>query len=269
MDPHDSSLEPGFLLEPLAYHTSVSAHQPTGSHGGFAATDGSDHLVTIPTIPFDNRNGTVASGFIWPAHIHAPQPNRSLMYQWSGSTYMSSYSLANHTMGMSIPRPSAPPPILAMQDDLRRSFPDVCDIPLPHLPPRNHGTIRFEPYHNDHPHNHCGVFLCRWDNEGSLCNDELDATPKDIFTHLRQDHGMVGNKQTYRCLWITARGRCGEQLRFQSFGRHIIKHAGIRIKCSVCDTTMPARNDLVTRHRHRHPNCSQADFIIVPGRNID
>ncbi|KAG1865892.1 hypothetical protein DFJ58DRAFT_154101 [Suillus subalutaceus] len=193
------------------------------------------------------------------------------MYQWPGSTYMDSYSLAsNHTMGMSIPRPSAPPPILAMQDNLLENFPNVCNILPPHPPPRNHGTIRFEPYHKGRPHKHLGAFLCRWNNKGALCGDELRATPKDILAHLRQDHGIViGNKETYRCLWITAHGQCEEQLRFRSFGRHIIKHTGIRIKCSLCGTTMPARNDLATKHRHHHPNCSQADFIIIPGRNTE
>jgi hypothetical protein len=172
-------------------------------------------------------------------------------------------------MGKSIPRPSAPPPILDMQDNLLENFPNVCDILPPH-PPRNHSAIRFEPYHNERPHKHLGSFLCRWDNEGALCGDELQATPKDILTHLRQDHGIgIGNKETYRCLWITAHGRCEEKLRFQSLGRHVIKHTGIRIKCSLCGTTMPARNDLATRHHHRHPNCSQADFIIIPGCNTE
>ncbi|KAG1781905.1 hypothetical protein EV702DRAFT_1275376 [Suillus placidus] len=262
MDLPDSSLEPGDLPELLACYTSVSTHQPAGSHSGFVASDHSDHLITVP---FENRNRAVVDGFVGPTHIlHAPQLSRPLMYQWSGSTYMGSYSLANnHTMGMGIPRPTAPSPILAMQNDLLENFLDVWDIPPPHPPPRNHSTIRFEPYHNDRPHKYHGAFLCRWDNEGSLCGDELQAAPKDILAHLRQDHGIgIGNKETYRCLWITAYGRCEEQLRFQSFGRHIIKHAGIRIKCSLCDMTMPARNDLATRHRHHHPNCSQADFTI-------
>ncbi|KAG1860808.1 hypothetical protein F4604DRAFT_1127752 [Suillus subluteus] len=192
------------------------------------------------------------------------------MYQWSGSTYIDSYSLANHTMGTSIRRPSAPSHIPVMQDNLLENFPDVCDIPPPHPPPRNHGTNRFEPYYNDRPHKHRGTFLCRWDSEGALCGDELQATPKDILTHLRQDHGIgIGNKEIYPCLWLTAHGRCEEQLRFQSLGRHVIKHAGIRMKCSLCGTTMPARNDLTTRHRHHHPNCSQADFIIIPGRDTE
>jgi hypothetical protein len=184
---------------------------------------------------------------------------------------MDSYSLVNnYTVGMSIPRPSAPSPILEMQHDLLENFPGVHDIPPSHPPPRNHDTVRFEPYHNDRLHKYHGAFLCQWDNEKSFCGDELLATPRDILAHLRQDHGVgIGNQETYRCLWITAHGRCGKQLRFQSFGRHIIKHTGTRIKCSLCDQTMPARNDLATRHRHRHPNCSQADFSIVPGCNTD
>jgi hypothetical protein len=32
---------------------------------------------------------------------------------------------------------------------------------------------------------------------------------------------------------------------------------------------MPARNDLATKHRHHHPNCSQADFITILGRNTE
>ncbi|KAG1721413.1 hypothetical protein EDB19DRAFT_511473 [Suillus lakei] len=170
-------------------------------------------------------------------------------------------------MGMDISRPSAPTPILRMQDGLLETFHNVSDNPPPHLS-RNHGVNRFEPYHNGRPPGHHGAFLCRWDDGGTLCGDELQATPKDILAHLRQDHHIgIGNSETYRCLWITSYGRCEEQLKFQSFGRHIIKHTGIRIKCSVCDTTMPARNDLATRHRHHHPNCSQADFIMVPGHN--
>ncbi|KAG2028442.1 hypothetical protein BDR03DRAFT_939825 [Suillus americanus] len=162
-----------------------------------------------------------------------------------------------------------PPPILAMQDNLLENFLDICSILPPH-PPRNHGTIRFEPYHNDRPHKHLDAFPCQWDNEGALCGDELRATPKGILAHLRQDHGIgTVNSETYRCLWIAAYGQCAEQLKFRSFGRHIIKHTGIRIKCSLCDTTMPARNDLATRHRHHHPNCSQADFIIIPGHNTE
>jgi hypothetical protein len=179
---------------------------------------------------------------------------------------MGSYSTTNHTMGMSIFRPSAPSPILTMQGDLLKNFPG---IPPPHPPARNHSTIRFSPYHNVRPHEH-HTFLCRWDNEGALCGDELQATPKDILAHLRQDHGIgIGNEETYRCLWITAHGRCKEKLRFQSFGRHVIKHTGIRIRCSFCGTTMPARNDLATKHRHHHPNCSQADFITILGRNTE
>lgn len=258
MDLPDSSLEPDDPLEPLAYQTSVFAHQPPGSHGGFVG-------------PFEDRNSTVADGPVWPTHIlHAPQPSRPLMYQRSGSTYMDSYSLENHTMGMSIRRPSAPSPILAMQDDLLENFSDICDIPPPHPPPRNHGTNRFEPYYNDRPHKHHGTFLCRWDNEGTLCGDELQATPKDILAHLRQEHGIgIGNKETYRCLWLTAHGRCEEQLRFQSFGRHVIKHAGIRLKCSLCSATMSARNDLAAKHRRHHPYCSQADFIFIPCRDTE
>lgn len=248
-------LEPDGLLEP-----------PAGSRGVYVA-DGSDHLVTVP---FEHRHRTVAGGYVWPTYIQAPQPSHPLVYQWSESTHMSSYALANHTMETNIPRPSAPSPNFALQDNLVENFLDVYDIPPLHPPPRHHRAIRFEPYHNDHLHKHQGSFLCRWDNEGSLCGDELQAVPKDIRGHLRQDHGIgIGNKETYRCLWITARGQCGEQLKSQSFGRHIIKHTGIKIKCSLCDTTMAARNDLATRHRHRHPNCSEADFIIVPGYNTD
>lgn len=260
MDLPDSSLELGGLLEPLAYYAPVL---PTGSHGAFVATDDSDHSVTVA---FENRNITVADGTIPTRILHAPQPSCHLMYWRSGSTYMGSYSTMNHTMGMSIFRPSAPSPILTMQGDLFKNFPG---IPPPHPPARNHSTIRFSPYHNVRPHEH-HTFLCRWDNEGALCGDELQATPKDILAHLRQDHGIgIGNEETYRCLWITAHGRCKEKLRFQSFGRHVIKHTGIRIRCSFCGTTMPARNDLATKHRHHHPNCSQADFITILGRNTE
>ncbi|KAG2153322.1 hypothetical protein DEU56DRAFT_907749 [Suillus clintonianus] len=266
MDPSDAFLNLGGLLGSLAYYTSVSAHQPAGSHVNFVPTDDPDHPTTIP---FENRNGT--DGTVWPPYIlHAPQPSRPLIHQWSGSTYMDSYSQANNqTMGMSIPRPSAPSPILGMQDGLLENFADVSDN-SPSYPPRSHGFGRFEPYRNAYPHTHHDAFLCRWDNEGILCGDELQATPKDILTHLRQDHHIgIGNKDTYRCHWVTAHGRCEEQLRLQSYGRHIIKHAGIRMKCSICDTTMPARNDLATRHRRRHLNCSQADFMIVPARNTE
>lgn len=267
MDLLDFSPEPDDVLEPFAYCTSISAHQPAGSPDGFVttSTDDSDHLVTVP---LEKRYRNVADG---PTHIlYAPQPIRPLVYQWSGSTYTDCYSLANHTMGMSTPRPSAPSPILAMQDNLLRNFFGVCHIPLLRSPLRNHCTTRFEPYRNDRQHkHHSGAFLCRWDNKGAPCGDELQATPRGILAHLRQDHGVgIGNKETYRCLWITARGRCEEELKFQSFGRHVIKHTGIRMKCCRCGTTMSARNDLITKHRRRHPNCSQADFVIIPGSDI-
>ncbi|KAG2369278.1 hypothetical protein BDR07DRAFT_760011 [Suillus spraguei] len=262
MDLPDYSSEPDDLLDPLAYHTSIFSHQPAGSDGGFMADD-SDHLVTVP---FDHRHRTLADGTVWPTHIlHAPQPSRPLMYQCAGSTYMDSYSLANH-----IPRPSAPLPILAMQDNLLQNFFDVCDIPPLHSPPRNNCTTHFEPYHNDRSHKHHGAFLCRWDNDGTFCGDELQASPGGILTHLRHDHGIeVGDKKTYRCLWITAHGRCEKQLKFQSLGRHVIKHTGIRMKCSVCGMIVSARKDLTTRHRKYYPNCSQADFIIIPGHNTE
>lgn len=165
---------------------------------------------------------------------------------------------------MNIPRPSALIHILQMQDELLANFHDISDN-LPLRLPRD--TSRFEPYHNDRSHKYHGAFLCQWDNEGALCGDELQATPKDIFAHLRQDHGVgISNKETYRCLWITAHGRCEDQLRFQSFGRHIMKHASIRFKCSLCDMTMPARKDSATKHRHENPECFQADFFIIPGQ---
>lgn len=267
MDLSDCSYGPDNLLEPLAYYTSIFSHQLAGSQGNFTADD-SDYLVTVP---FNNRHRTLADGTVWPTHIlHAPQPSRPLMYQRAGPTCMDSYSLANHTMEISIPRPSAPFPILAMQDNLLQNFFDVCDIPLLRSSPRNHCTTHFEPYHNDHPHKHHGAFLCRWDNDGTLCGDELQASPGDILAHLRQDHGIgIGNKETYRCLWITAHGRCEKQLRFQSFGRHVITHTGIRMKCCRCGTVMSARKDLATKHRNHHPNCFRADFTIIPGCNTE
>ncbi|KAG1903234.1 uncharacterized protein F5891DRAFT_92682 [Suillus fuscotomentosus] len=260
MDSFDSFSEPSDLLEGFEYrYMSVSAYQSAGSHGGFVPTGDSDHLVTVP---FESRSRIVVDGLVWPTHIlHAPQPSRPLVYPWSGSMYTGFYSTNNQIIGMNIPRPSAPIPALQMRDDLLANFHDISDN-LPLRLPR--GTSRFEPYHNDRSHKYHDAFICQWDNEGALCGDELQATPKDIFAHLRQDHGIgVSNKGTYRCLWITAYGRCEDRLKFQSFGRHIIKHAGIRFKCSLCDMTMPARNDLATQHRHHHPNCSQADFFVI------
>ncbi|KAG1903229.1 uncharacterized protein F5891DRAFT_92493 [Suillus fuscotomentosus] len=255
MDP----LHPFFELdESSTYYTSMSAHQPAGPHGGCVPTYDSDHLVAVP---FESRNRTVVDGPVSPAHILqapvAPQSSYPLVYPWSGSTYMGFNSANNQIMEMNIPRPSAPIPF--------ENFHDISD----NLPFRlRRGTSHFETYHNDRSHEYHGAFLCRWDNKGAPCDDELQATPKSILAHLRQDHGIgIGNKETNRCRWITPHGRCNDQLKSQSFGRHIIKHTGIRFKCSLCDTTIPARNDLVTRHRHRHPNCSQADFIIIPGRD--
>ncbi|KAG2159103.1 uncharacterized protein EDB93DRAFT_444577 [Suillus bovinus] len=255
MDPSDSFPEPGFVCY-------TSAHQSAGSRGSFLPIDDSDYLVTVP---FESRNRSVAAGFVRPPpHIlHAPQSSRPLVYPWTGSTYLDIHWVNNQTAGMSILRPPAPAPIRQMQDDLLENFHEISDN-LPLHPQRV--TSRFEPYHNDRSHNYHGAFLCRWDNEGTLCGDELQATPKIILAHLRQNHGIgIGNKETYGCLWKTAHGCCGDQLRFQSFGRHIIKHTGIRFKCSLCDTIMPARNDSIPRHRHSHPNCSQAEFIIIPG----
>ncbi|KAG2069604.1 hypothetical protein BDR04DRAFT_673950 [Suillus decipiens] len=266
MDLPDCSSELDDLLEPLAYYTSIFSHQPTGSQGGFMVDD-SDHLVTVPC---NNRHRTLADSTVWPTHVLqlGPRP----MYQWAGSTYMDSYSLANHTMEISIPRPCAPFPILAMQDNLLQNFNffDFCGIPPLRSPPRSHCTTHFEPYHSDRTHKHHGTFLCRWDNDGTLCGDELQASPGGILAHLRQDHGIgIGDKKTYRCLWITAQGRCEEELKFQSLGRHVIKHTGIRMKCSVCGMMLSARKDLTTRHRKNYPNCSQADFIFIPGRNTE
>lgn len=85
MDLPDSSLEPGDLPELFACCTSVSTHQPARSHGGFVASDHSDHLVTVP---FENRNRAVVDDFVTTHILHAPQPSRPLMYQWPGSTYM-------------------------------------------------------------------------------------------------------------------------------------------------------------------------------------
>ncbi|KAG1721414.1 hypothetical protein EDB19DRAFT_511554 [Suillus lakei] len=221
----------------------------------------------------------MSDGLIWPDRIpRAPQPSRPLIYQWSGSTYTggSSSSVNNQTMGTIILRPSAPSPILRVQYNLLENFHAVSDNPPPHSPPChdhlrpcNRSITRFKPYQIDRPHKHHITYLCRWNNEGSLCGHELQVTPKDILAHLREDHGIVDNKESYRCLWTTAHGCCEENIRFQSFGRHITMHIGIRYKCSVCDTTMSARNDVAVKHCKEYPNCSGAHFMIIPGRDTE
>ncbi|KAG1756536.1 uncharacterized protein EDB91DRAFT_21901 [Suillus paluster] len=168
-----------------------------------------------------------------------------------------------NTVGLNISRPQAPRPILAMQGNFLQDFRHIFDDPSPPLPLRTCNNSRFEPYYIGRPNEHHGTFLCRWDNEGTLCGHEVRATSRDVFAHLRENH-HIGKEP--RCLWATPHGRCGKQLRIPSFGRHVMTHVGIRIKCSVCGATM-ARDDIAARHRQQHPNCSQADFETIPGCN--
>ncbi|KAG2153323.1 hypothetical protein DEU56DRAFT_479126 [Suillus clintonianus] len=206
--------------------------------------------------------------------LHAPQPRHPLIYHWSDFMSTGSYSPMNtQTTELSISRPHVPSPILTMQDNLLSDFHDIIDSSWlsPHLPVCNCNTNRSKPYYIKHPHKHHSTYLCCWDIGGTLCGHEIQVTFKEIFAHLRQHHRIgVDNKGTYRCSWSTPHhdgGCCGKELKTESFGRHIITHIGIRIKCSVCSTTMAARNDLAARHRRECPNCSQADFMIIPGRN--
>ncbi|KAG0699376.1 hypothetical protein DFH29DRAFT_1081325 [Suillus ampliporus] len=263
-----------FLLRDLleALDASVSAHQPADSHHNFVPMPPSgesnvnimfrDDLLVTP--PVEDRNRTVADGSVWLTRVlHAPQP------RYPDSAYVGSYSpVENQIIGLSISRPSAPSPILAMQGSLLGNSRDIFDNPPPplHLPPHNRGP-RFHPYDIDRRHEHHSTYLCQWDDEGRLCNHELQATPKDVLAHLREYHRIgIDNNESYHCLWVTPHGLCEKQLKIQSFGRHVITHIGIRIQCSVCGMTV-SRNDCAVKHRRQHPNCSQATFMIIPGGN--
>ncbi|KAG0699374.1 hypothetical protein DFH29DRAFT_937177 [Suillus ampliporus] len=290
MDSFDpSSSSPYDLLETPAYYTSVSAHQLEGSHYDCVPTpfDDERYIYSEYTMyqltKFDSNTNIIFDDYLaappfettvaddgpaWFTHVpHAPQHGCALIYQRSESTYMGScLPMDNQTMGLSISRPPAPSPILEMQDNLLKNFRNIVDNPPPHLPPRNRGSGRSHPYDIDRPHEHHGTYLCRWDNGGTLCSHDLQATHKDILAHLREYHHVGVDKDSCRCLWVTPHGRCEKQLKIQSFARHIVTHIGIRIQCSVCGMTV-ARNDCAVRHRQQHPNCSQADFIIIPGHN--
>ncbi|KAG1740892.1 uncharacterized protein EDB91DRAFT_1336470, partial [Suillus paluster] len=220
-----------FLFDDDALNISVSAHQPAGSYFDLVPMALSDESNT--NIPLDDYllatpsfEKTVADDSAWHTRVlHAPQPRHPLIYQWChDSPY--AYSLMNNQMDVS--RSSAPSPILAMQDNLLENFRNVCDYPRPPVPPHNRSG-RFHPYH---PHEYHSTYFCQWDNEGRLCNHELQATPKDVLAHLREHHRIgVDNKESCRCLWATPHGLCEKQLKIQSFGRHVITHIGIRIKC--------------------------------------
>ncbi|KAG0705916.1 hypothetical protein DFH29DRAFT_904299 [Suillus ampliporus] len=249
MDPSDFFLSIDFL-EATAYNTSVSAPQRADPLTQLTIFSGDTNT--------ENRNRIVTDiGSVRPTPLlHVPQSRGPLIYQpASESMYM----------GLSIPRPPAPSPILAMQDNLLGNFCNIFHNPPPDLPPCNRSRFRFKPYNIYRPHKHLSTFLCRWDNEGTICGHELLATSKDIFAHLRENHHIgVHNKEPCHCLWVAPHGRCDKQLMIQSFGRHIITHLGIRIKCSVCGTVM-ARDDLAARHRQEHPQCSKADSITILG----
>ncbi|KAG0705698.1 hypothetical protein DFH29DRAFT_872860 [Suillus ampliporus] len=107
------------------------------------------------------------------------------------------------------------------------------------------------------------VYQCAWDDEHSPCGMFIEGTPRDIFSHLRQHHGLFHNvKDALECRWSSC--SIDGPLKMGSIARHILRHLGIQFRCSRCELVM-ARDDVVRDHIRRLPGCADAEVQLVPG----
>ncbi|KIK41770.1 hypothetical protein CY34DRAFT_187560 [Suillus luteus UH-Slu-Lm8-n1] len=106
------------------------------------------------------------------------------------------------------------------------------------------------------------VYRCRWDTQHSPCGMFISGAHRDIFSHLRERHGIMYTADAdLECLWSPcSMNRC---LKMSSIARHIERHLGIQFRCSRCEFT--AREDVVRDHIRRSAGCANAGIQLVPG----
>ncbi|KAG1750752.1 hypothetical protein EDB19DRAFT_1846355 [Suillus lakei] len=107
------------------------------------------------------------------------------------------------------------------------------------------------------------VYRCAWDTQHSPCGMFIEGTPREIFSHLRQRHGVPHNaNEELQCRWSPC--STDGPLKMGSFARHITRHLGIQFRCSQCELVM-ARDDVARAHIRRIVGCADAAVELVPG----
>jgi hypothetical protein len=97
------------------------------------------------------------------------------------------------------------------------------------------------------PDEPCGVWV-----EGDL---------KDVATHLRKYHGVVGHSgDTVICRWLG----CFEQRKLCSMPRHVMTHLRVKFACSNCGRPF-AREDCARAHCRAVEICADACIVNIPG----